>query len=101
VFRELSSPDFQNRDRALAMLADLPALELSPEVAALAQLLVNERVMPGPAVAGDAVHVATATIHKMDFLLTWNVTHLANPNKRTHFAVICMRLVDHDTSIVG
>ena len=28
----------------------------------------------------------------MNYLLTWNVKHLANPNKRTHFGVICMRL---------
>jgi hypothetical protein len=91
VFRELSAPEFQNREKALAMLEGLGLLEQTPEVQRLAELLVAERVMPGPAVAGDAVHVATATIHRMDFLLTWNVTHLANPNKRTHFAVICMR----------
>jgi hypothetical protein len=28
----------------------------------------------------------------MEYVLTWNAQHLANPNKRTHFAVICMRL---------
>lgn len=91
VFRELSAPDFKNSEKALAMLQDLDVLELTAEGTALAELLVKERVMPGPAVKGDALHVATATVHRMDFLLTWNVAHLANPNKRTHFAVICMR----------
>jgi len=25
-------------------------------------------------------------------VLTWNVQHLANPNKRTHFVTLCLRL---------
>jgi hypothetical protein len=47
--------------------------------------------MPGP-VAGDAVHVATATFHGVDFLLTWNVRHLANPNKTAHLQAVCLRV---------
>ena len=94
VARELSSPDFPAnvRDPALDMLHGLTALSFTPEVASLAELLVRERVMPGPAIAGDAVHVAFSVVHKMDYLLTWNQKHLANPNKRTHLAVICARL---------
>jgi hypothetical protein len=92
VVRELSAPEFPNRDNALAMLSGLRPLELSPAVASFAEMLVAERVMPAPSVEGDAVHVAAATIHRMDYLLTWNVKHLANANKRTHFAVLCMRL---------
>lgn len=30
----------------------------------------------------DALHIACATIYKMDFLITWNISHLANPNRR-------------------
>ena len=39
--------------------------------------------MPGPPV-GDAIHVAVACIHSIDYLLSWNVRHLANPNKLLH-----------------
>ena len=94
VIRELSDTDFPDavRDPALAMLEGLDVLALGAEVTALADLLVRERVMPGPAVAGDAIHVAVSAIHGMDYLLTWNQKHLANPNKRTHLAVICARL---------
>jgi hypothetical protein len=92
VVRELSAPEFPSSTHALAMLQGLNVLEVTPEVIDLADLLVHEKVMPGPSVEGDAIHVAAATIHRMDYLLTWNVKHLANPNKRTHFAVICMRL---------
>jgi hypothetical protein len=33
---------------------------------------------------GDAVHLAYASYYKMDFLLTWNCSHLANANKKDH-----------------
>jgi hypothetical protein len=47
--------------------------------------------MPGPVEEGDALHVAVAVVHQMDFVLTWNVRHLANPNKRTHLRTVCAR----------
>lgn len=70
VIRELSDQDFPDavRTPALAMVNGLAAVALSPEVIGLADLLVRERVMPGCQ------------------------KHLANPNKRTHLAVICARL---------
>jgi hypothetical protein len=33
---------------------------------------------------GDALHLAAASYHKCDFLLTWNSRHLANANKFAH-----------------
>ena len=33
---------------------------------------------------GDALHLAVASYHKCDFLLTWNCDHLANANKFGH-----------------
>jgi hypothetical protein len=94
VVRELSSPEFPEEVRgpALAMLTDLPLIELTRDVLGVALVLVKERVMPGPAVEGDAVHFAGALVHHMDYLMTWNQKHLANPNKRTHLTVVCARL---------
>ena len=39
--------------------------------------------------AGDALHVAVAVVAGMDYVLTWNVRHLANPNKVFHLAAVC------------
>ena len=33
---------------------------------------------------GDALHLALASYHKCDFLLTWNCKNLANANKFGH-----------------
>jgi len=89
---ELAAPTFAQGPPALEMLRGLGLLELTPEARGLAEILVREKLMPGPSVAGDAIHVAAATVHLMDYLLTWNVQHMANPNKRTHFAMVCLRL---------
>lgn len=48
--------------------------------------------MPGPTREGDAIRIAAALVHRIDYLVTWNQQHLANPNKRTHLQVVCARL---------
>jgi hypothetical protein len=90
VIRELSDTAFLRRDQALDWIADVPLLAVTQEVQGLANLLVNERVMPSPP-TGDALHVATATVFGLDYMLSWNVRHLANPNKLRHLRVICLR----------
>ena len=94
VVRELSSPEFPEEVRgpALSMLSGLSVLELTSEVLGVASLLVAEQVMPRPAVEGDALHVAATVVHRIEYLMTWNQKHLANPNKRTHLMVVCARL---------
>lgn len=91
VIAELSRPGFRRSPDALKFVRDVPLLDLDTEVYGLATILVEEKVMPGP-VGGDAVHVAVASVAGMDYLVTWNVRHLANPNKLQHLAAICLRL---------
>ena len=38
--------------------------------------------------SGDALHLALASYHECDFLLTWNCQHLANANKFQHIRLI-------------
>jgi hypothetical protein len=91
VITELSHPSFPLSDAARTWIKDVPLLAVTDEAIGLAQVLVREHVMPGPA-TGDALHVALPTVYDMDYLLTWNVRHLANPNKVEHLHVICLRL---------
>jgi hypothetical protein len=60
----------------LALLANMPLLDPGPPVVRLAAELV--RTMQLPPTAADAAHVAVAAVHAVDYLLTWNCTHLAN-----------------------
>lgn len=91
VVAELSQPSYPRSQEALAFIAGIPLLEITAEVLGLARLFVDEKAMPGP-LEGDAVHVAAATYHRLDYLLTWNVKHLANPNKRMPLSKLCMRV---------
>lgn len=91
VLDELSDPAFRRGTEALKFVANLPLFEIDEEVRGLARLLVRERVMPAPAV-GDAVHVAACAVHGCAYLLSWNVRHMANPNKLAHMQVICRRV---------
>lgn len=67
----------------LALLAGLPALTVEPAVAEIMQAYIRHKVMPSDP-AGDALHLALASYHKCDFLVTWNCEHLANANKFGH-----------------
>ncbi len=92
VIRELSSPDYPQSADALALTAEADLIPVSEDVLGLARILVRDKAMPGPAEAGDAVHVAVATVHRMETVLTWNVKHLANRNKVLHLREICRRV---------
>ncbi len=91
VLIELGNPDYPSRSDALELIRDVPVLAISDEALGLARIFIDEQVMPQP-LGGDAVHVAIATLARAEYILSWNVRHLANPNKRLHLAKICMRL---------
>jgi predicted nucleic acid-binding protein len=91
VVNELNSPAFRQRDAALKLLDKAEFLPMTDSVAGVATIFVDEKLMPTPA-KGDALHVAACTVHRVDYLLTWNVRHLANPNKIAHLRAICARL---------
>ncbi|MCH7720639.1 MAG: hypothetical protein IH988_06565 [Planctomycetes bacterium] len=91
VVAELSDPLNPQRSFALEFITRIESLRVTQEVIGLARVLVDQKVMPGP-LKGDAVHVAAAAFHRMDYMLSWNVKHLANPKKTQHLGNICMRV---------
>ena len=66
----------------------LPLLGVTDEAAALASDLVRLGGLPAKATA-DALHVAVAAVHGIDYLLTWNCTHIANVTMRPLIEGIC------------
>jgi hypothetical protein len=90
VLAELSHRNYPHRQAALIWASEAKVLSLTDEVVGFASILVRERLMPLP-IAGDAIHVAAAAVHSIDYLLSWNVRHLANPNKLAHLQTICLR----------
>ncbi len=74
---EISKGDRYAALRRLEAVAELPELELRRELEPLANSIVQLLELP-PRAQMDATHVAFAIVHRMDYLLTWNCTHLAN-----------------------
>jgi len=72
----------------LTALTGLPVLEPTADTADLADALVREVPLPRRAVA-DALHIALAAIHGMQYLLTWNCTHIANATLRPQIEAVC------------
>jgi len=75
----------------LTLVEDIPHLAETQTAADVARAYIKHRLMPAEA-GGDAFHLALASIHGIDFLLTWNCRHLANANKMEHLRVLNARL---------
>jgi hypothetical protein len=88
VLQEANEGDKDAVRRRLEMLEAIPEIEVNPEAVALAQVLVSEGLIPEKA-AADALHIAIATVQGMDYLLTWNLKHLANATIRNALADAC------------
>ena len=61
----------------LAAMDGIPRLEITDEIAAMADRLLASALLP-PKARLDALHICTAAYHGIDYLLTWNCVHIAN-----------------------
>ncbi len=88
VLQEVNEGDKDAIQRRMDMIESVAEIEVNPEAVALAQALVSDGVVPEKA-AADALHIAIATVQGMDYLLTWNLKHLANAVIRNAIAEAC------------
>jgi hypothetical protein len=64
----------------------------------LAELLLKRAALPVTEKM-DALHIAIATIHGMDYLLTWNCKHLANATKQSIISSTC-KSIGYESPII-
>lgn len=83
VENELNGGDFPNKSAMLDLVSQLPLLDLNDAVAEAVEAYIANHVMPNDP-GGDALHLAAASFHRCDFLVTWNCRHIANANKFGH-----------------
>jgi hypothetical protein len=88
VLDEASAGDPQAAQERLAILNPLPLLDISDAVLELAAAILHTGVIPAKA-ARDAAHIAVSAVHGVDFLLTWNCTHIANAQIVKQVQAIC------------
>ena len=83
VKSELDGGEFPNKSDMLKLASRLPLLALNESVAEAVDAYILHQVMPKDP-GGDALHLAAASFHRCDFLVTWNCRHIANANKFGH-----------------
>ena len=88
VVDEAGGGDADAARRRLELLADLPILDSGREVIALSGELMKHAKLP-PRAKADSFHIAIAAANGMDFLLTWNCTHIANAENRAGIEKAC------------
>jgi predicted nucleic acid-binding protein len=91
VFDELQRGTSDRVPLRLRLLDDIQTVPLTPEVAEIVQTYLRNKLMPANP-PEDALHLALASVHECDFIVTWNCRHLANPNKAAHIRRINTRL---------
>jgi hypothetical protein len=99
VLDELSYGNYPAKDEIIRLVSDLPLLPVEMPVMEVVQAYLEHKVMPRDPV-GDALHLALASYHKCDFLLTWNCHHLANANKFGHIRRVNVMLGLYVPSLV-
>ena len=77
VLDEVARGDTAIASQRLEILRDFPLLALNQAVQGLAAQFLTRSNLP-PKAKVDAIHIAAATVHGMDYLLTWNCKHIAN-----------------------
>jgi len=99
VVDELQRGDFPSRQECLDLIATLPVVSVDDPILDIVQAYIQHRVMPVDPL-GDALHLALASYHRCDFLVTWNCKHLANANKFGHIRRINTLLGLYNPSLV-
>ena len=83
VIEELEAGGHPNKRECLNLMEPVPVLPIPDLIAEIVDTYIRHHLMPNNP-KGDAVHLALASYHRCQFLLTWNCVHLANANKQEH-----------------
>jgi len=86
VYQECAAGDPNAAKKRLDAIEGLTLLRVTTKAKEISKALVARGIIPAKA-AEDALHISIATVHTMDFLLTWNCKHIANPEIQKRIAL--------------
>lgn len=78
VLKEVAKGNSEAARKRLQAVESFPVLRTVREAEQLAQAITASRGVP-PEFPEDALHIAIAATSAMDFIVTWNFTHMNNP----------------------
>jgi len=77
VINEAGAGDPNSAHQRLKAIAAIPILKIDSACEEIAASLVTDGQIPAE-FPEDALHIAIASVHAVDFLLTWNFSHINN-----------------------
>jgi predicted nucleic acid-binding protein len=89
VLREASTGDPQAVQDRLAVLQAMSRLAITHEAEDLAKALMSQGAVPTKE-PEDALHIALAAVNGIEYLVTWNFKHIANPAMRLKITDVCV-----------
>jgi len=88
VVAEAERGNSEAATKRLEQLQGIPELSITEEAIALADKLIKKGAVPLKA-ADDAMHIALAAVHDIDYLLTWNCRHIDNAEAKPLIRKVC------------
>ncbi len=88
VLREISQGDLNTAQKRRELVNAIKVLEVSEESLDLSRKLVETGAVPSVA-DRDALHIALAACHRIQYLVSWNFKHIVNPTKQQLIAKVC------------
>jgi len=88
VIHEANAGNATMAAKRLQFVEGIASLSMTDETTSFAKLILQSTSLPAKA-AEDALHIALASVHEIDFLLTWNCKHIANAVLIRKVAELC------------
>ena len=88
VLGECAGGDPTAAQERLDEIDSLPRLDVTDAVRDLADHLTSRGAVP-PTEPRDALHIAVAAVHGIQYLVTWNFRHIANASLRGRIESVC------------
>lgn len=98
VLQETRKGDHSASMKREGIVRDIPLLEITATVQELADILMRKGPIPKQC-PEDALHIAVAAVHEIDFLLTWNFKHINNAQIKNDISKIIM-LAGHESPMI-
>ncbi len=90
VYQESERGNHDAAQRRVAICRNLPMLDVADKAYDLAASLLDEGALSASAY-DDAMHIALAAIHGINYLLTWNCRHIDNAENKPVIRSICAK----------
>jgi len=88
VLDEAARGDPEAAAQRLAAIDGFAVLAATESATALVDALISEGALPAVAI-DDAAHVAIATVHGINYLVTWNCRHIDNAETKPLIRSVC------------